>query len=981
MLAQVKSLLQHFTQSSRLLRLHTPLGTDVLLAECVRGEEALSAHYAFTISALAEDAGPSLRRLLGQPALLELATASGAGSRPFHGHLTSVEFNGANGGMARYTLVLQPWCAFLEQGRDSRIFQNKNVFDILEAIFRAWQGQGTLAPVWRFDIADRSIYPVRSLSSQYQESDWAFAQRLMSEEGLFYYFEHQGDPASRSLGSHQLVIADHNGSFKANAQADVRFSRPGAVMREDSMDRWRHEAQLLSTGVALHSWDYRSGGKRPVSSEGMQAGAVPMVGSDAPGQYAYPNREQGQRIADNQMEALETRSERFIGAGTVRTLAPGTSFRLGGHACHDTETGADAGRFLVTRVRHLMHNNLTAEMKAGITQAIGNARLTDVIAAEQKDSLHAVGQHAGERPVYRNRIDAVRAHVTYRASRLDGQGLLLHPRPTIHGQQTAIVVGPPGSVVHTDRDHRVKIQFHWQRGRAGQPSHSRLEHPHPDGHAGAPGDDTAGTWVRVLAGLAPLAGANWGGHAVPRVGQEVLVDFLDGDIDRPVVVGALYNGRGAVDAQHNQAVHGPGASTGNAPAWFSGDEGAHGHPAVLSGLKSQAMGASQDGHGAYSQLVFDDSASQARLTLQRQGAAHRDSDEFSLGHLRHQTDNQRLQPVGLGGELKTGHGAALRAGGGMLLSTDVSRMAQMDSSAALAQVRESESLQRALASTAQQHLAVLKQDGDSAQAGQEELPAIAQLAHTVEVLDGSAGDEAGRGQAVAYREPHLQLSSPKGIVAVTSANAVFSAGLTSNISAGQDINFAAQGAWHHVTANGISLFTYGKASNGSKPNQETGIKLHAASGKVSSQSQSDATRITADKAITVASITKTVLASAKTHLLMTAQGAVLKLEGGNIMLHAPGTVEFKAGKKELGGPVSVSSKEIANKVHELNLKRDLVIEYVDADGNALKDEPISLHFQHKSPKAVTLNANGQAIVRDAPLGPLRADQPRRKREL
>lgn len=981
MLAQVKSLLQHFTQSSRLLRLHTPLGSEVLLAECVRGEDALSEGYAFTISALSEDAGLSLRRLLGQPALLELATASGVGSRPFHGHLTSVEFNGANGGMARYTLMLQPWCAFLEHGRDSRVFQNKNVFDILEAIFRAWQGRGTLAPAWRFDIADRGVYPVRSLSTQYQESDWAFAQRLMSEEGLFYYFEHQGDPTSRSLGSHQLVVADHNGAFRANAQADVRFSRPGAVMREDSMDRWRHEAQLLTTGVALHSWDYRSGGKRPVLSEGIQAAFVHMVSNDAPGQYAYPNRDQGQRIADNQMEALETRSECFIGAGTVRTLAPGTSFKLSGHACHDAETGADAGRFLVTRVRHLMHNNLTAEMKAGIVQAIGNAPLSDAITAEQQDSLHAVGQHIGERPVYRNRIDAIRAQVTYRASRFDGHGLLLHPRPTIHGQQTAIVVGPPGSVVHTDRDHRVKIQFHWQRGRADHPSHSRLEHPHPDGHAGAPGDDTAGTWVRVLAGLGPLAGANWGGHAVPRVGQEVLVDFLDGDIDRPVVVGALYNGRGVVDGQHNQAVHGPGASTGNASAWFAGEEGAHGHPAVLSGLKSQAMGASQEGHGAYSQLVFDDSASQARVTLQRHAAGHKDSDELSLGNLRHQTDNQRLQPVGLGIELKTGHGAALRAGGGMLLSTDVSRMAQLDSSGALAQLGESESLQRALASTAQKHLAVLKQAGDDAQAGQDELPAIAQLAHTVEVLNGSAGDEAGRGQAVAYQEPLFQLSSPKGIVAVTPANAVFSAGLTSNISAGQDINFAAQGAWHHVTASGISLFTYGKASNGSKPNQETGIKLHAASGKVSSQSQSDATRITADKTITVASITKTVSASAKTHLLMTAQGAVLKLEGGNIMLHAPGKVEFKAGKKELGGPVSVSSKEIANKISELNIKRDLAIEYVDADGNALMDEPINLHFNNQPAKTVSLDSSGKAVIKNAPLGPFRANQPRRQREI
>lgn len=977
MLAKATSLFQHFVQSRRLLRLHTPLGPDVLLAECVRGDEALGEHYAFTISALSEDAGLSLRRLLGQPALLELETASG-GPRQFHGHLTSVDTNGANGGMARYTLVLQPWCAFLELGRDSRIFQDKNVLDILDAVFRAWLGRGTLAPAWRFDIADRSIYPVRSLCTQYQESDWAFAQRLMSEEGLFYYFEHQGDAASRGLGSHQLVIADHNGAFKTNTQAEVRFTRPGAVMREDSMDRWRHEAHLLATGVAMQSWDYRSGGKRPVSSEGMQAGPVSMVSSDAPGQYAYPGRDRGQRIADNQMEALETRSESFIGAGTVRTMAPGTAFTLTGHASHDKETGRDARRFIVTRVRHLMHNNLTAQMQAGIVQAIGHSHLAETIAAEQKDSFE---QHIGERPVYRNRIDAIRAQVAYRTSRSDGQGLLLHPRPTVQGQQTAIVVGPRGSVIHTDRDHRVKIQFHWQRGKPGQPSHSRLEHPCPDGHVGAPGDDTAGTWVRVLAGLAPVAGPNWGGHAVPRVGQEVLVDFLDGDIDRPVIVAALYNGRGAVDAQHNQAMVGPGASTGNAPTWFAGEEGAHGHAAVLSGLKSQALGASQVGQGAYSQLVFDDSASQARLSLQRHAAGHRDSDELSLGHLRHQTDNQRLQTVGLGSELKTGHAAALRAGAGMLLSTDGSRMAQMDSSAALAQLSESESMQRALASTAEQHLAVLKGAGEPAQAGQGDLPAIAQLAHSADVLGGLAGDESGRGQAAAYREPHLQLSSPKGIVAVTPASAVFSAGFTSNICAGQDVNFAAQGAWHHVTASGISLFTYGKASNGSKPNQETGIKLHAASGKVSSQSQSDATRITADKAITVASVTKTVSASAKTHLLMTAQGAMIKLEGGDIMLHALGKVEFKAGKKELGGPVSVPSKEIANKISELSIKRDLAIEYVDADGNALTDEPINLHFHNQAAKTISLDSNGRAVIKNAPLGPFRADQPRRKREI
>jgi uncharacterized protein involved in type VI secretion and phage assembly len=130
--------------------------------------------------------------------------------------------------------------------------------------------------------------------------------------------------------------------------------------------------------------------------------------------------------------------------------------------------------FLVTRVVHLMHNNLSADLHAGLMQRLGESALGAAIAAEQAGSLHAVGKAAGERPLYRNRIDAIRASVPYRASGTDGHGRLLHPRPTIQGQQTAVVVGPAGAAVHTDRDHRIKVQFHWQRGDAG---HSRLNHP------------------------------------------------------------------------------------------------------------------------------------------------------------------------------------------------------------------------------------------------------------------------------------------------------------------------------------------------------------------------------------------------------------------------------------------------------------------------------------------------------------------------
>eukprot|EP01032_Pedospumella_encystans_P033182 gene33182-37490_t len=126
--------------------------------------------------------------------------------------------------------------------------------------------RGKLAPAWRFDIRERAQYPRRSLVIQYQESDFAFAERLMSEEGLFYYYEHSADAGSPGLGVHTLVIADHNGSFQPNPCGEVRFTQPGAVMKQDSMDRWRTEFRLGTNTVELLSWDYRALDERSVSA-------------------------------------------------------------------------------------------------------------------------------------------------------------------------------------------------------------------------------------------------------------------------------------------------------------------------------------------------------------------------------------------------------------------------------------------------------------------------------------------------------------------------------------------------------------------------------------------------------------------------------------------------------------------------------------------------------------------------------------------
>jgi type VI secretion system secreted protein VgrG len=909
----LQSLLNAYTQDTRLIRLATPLGRSMLLAECVRGEEGIDQGFKFQVSALSPNANISLKSLVGQPALLQLLTAINRDlPRPFHGYITGIELAGSNAGLARYHLTLEPWLKFLSLGRDSRIFQDVTVFDILDTVFSAWRGKGRLAPAWRFDIIDREIYAKRSLTTQYQESDFAFAARLMNEEGLFHYFEHTADPDCPTLGSHMMVIADHNGSFKPNAQASVAFTQSSAAMKQDSLDRWRTEFREQANTVEISSWDYRTRSSRPVQSSQTANGnqRSPLTVRETMGAYAYPTREQGQRLADNMMQALTARREIHVAAGTVRTLAPGTSFTVLGHAQHDT--GSDDDRtFIVLRTIHLMHNNLSADIKAEVSRHLAPGALAATIDGEGSCSLHAVGKNIGERPLYRVRIDCIRSSVPYRSSHFDERGGLLFPRPTITGQQTAIVVGPVGSVIHTDRDHRIKIQFHWQRGAQ---SHSRLAHCSPDGHTGAAADDSAGTWVRLAAAMAPVAGANWGSCAVPRVGQEILVDFLEGNIDRPVGIACLYNGRGAKDAQHNDVCTGAGAATGNAPAWFPGESGAHAHPASLSGFKTQAMAMSQHGNGAYNLLAFDDSPGRARMALQRHAAAHRGTDELNLGQLRHQTDNAMLAPSGYGAELKTAHSAALRAARGMLLSSNARNGctgSQLDSGEAYAQIYSSAQLQAKMATTAQKHNAKLRDNNQKAEAAPEQLPAIVALASSAKAIDASAnGTDAnstgGGGEAPAYSEPQMQVSGRDGIAALTPANAFFSAGTTSSVTAGQDVNLVAQGNSFHAVTGGIGLFTYGKAISAYKPNQETGINLHAATGNVSSQSQSDETRITADKAITFASVTKAVKIAARKHVMLTAQGAFLKLEGGNIMIHGPGTIAFKASMKELSGPKSAT---------------------------------------------------------------------------
>lgn len=883
-------------QSDRLLTLSTPAGANALLAETARIDEALGplaehAGFRIELTVLSSNAQQSLTGLLGQPARLDLQTAaSRTALRPFHGHITQVTRLGANGGFARYQLTLEPWLAFLGHNQDNYLFQDKSVVEIIDELLGDWKGQGKLVPEWRWALADAAAYPKRGMTVQYRESDLAFLKRLLAEEGLFCWFEHKTDTGD-SLGSHTLVIGDHNGVFADNVQPRIRYTQAGATLAEDSLDRWYGLRQLDTSESKASSWDYRALSNRPqTAASTVNNGAVPRtVAWHDPGQYAWQNAAHGERMLNNQRQAIDARLKQFHGEGSVRAAAPGTTFVLADHPEHDRDT-AEQRRFLITAITHHAHNNL-GETRIGATPAVDPQKST-----KTKDETV---------DLYRNQITAIRASLPWRPLLSDSHGRMIHPRPTINGTLTAIVVGN-GQPTHTDRDLRVRVQFPWQRG-----AQSAARSEHPTGAENAPASEALGVWLRVMT---PVAGSNWGGHLTPRPGQEVLVAFQNGNIDRPIIIGSVYNGQGSRDAQGNQLGSGTMQASANAPALFAGQEAdPHRHGASLSGLKSQQLDSSRSGQGGYNQLIFDDTPGESRIEL---GTSEYRSS-LQLGHLKQQNDNARLNNRGHGAELATQASTALRAGNGLLISADARANAsgsQLDSREAISQTEQAQSLSQSLSEVAAKQNAALKGDPQA-----DQLPAVDALKHAISVLGATASKgstaasngsiktvEGGTGTVPAWSEPRLQYSAPAGIAQLTPKSHILAAGKNLSIASSQDSNLIAQGNHSLAVKDGIALFTVGKASNPKKPNTETGIHLHAASGKVSLQSQSGKTTAAADKKVTFASTNGSLNASAKQKILATAQGAYLKIEGGNIELHAPGKVEFKASKKDWTGPKSAA---------------------------------------------------------------------------
>ncbi|MNM23310.1 Phage-related baseplate assembly protein [compost metagenome] len=437
-----------------------------LLLESFRGTEGLSRAYNFELLLVCQDSGVELKSMMGQHVVLEIELAD-ASPRYLAGYLTRFASIGSDGGMARYTATLNPWFSMLKNRFDTRIFQGCTVEDVVTQVF-------ALCPAFsRHEF--RLSKPLKHYTyiTQYRETDFNFVQRLLEEEGMFYYFEHTAE-------GHTMIICDDSSTLlPLPEQPQIRYHTASVTETADSITQWSGNRQLQSGKIAVQTFDYRQPSNRlPVAMKSLnkQGDVDEFEIYDFPGQYTHGTYDEGETLLRLRVEALELKGKNFHGASNCRAMKPGYTFELLQHYDHDQGPAEDR-QFLLMSVESEGHNNYLS----------------------------------GHQASYYNTFACVRKKIVFRPQ-------LTTPRPTISGPQTAIIVGPPGEEIFTDELGRVKVQFHWDR---------KGEH-----------NDKSSCWVRVA-----QAGASggFGSIQIPRVGDEVVVVFLDGNPDRPLVMGSLYN--------------------------------------------------------------------------------------------------------------------------------------------------------------------------------------------------------------------------------------------------------------------------------------------------------------------------------------------------------------------------------------------------------------------------------------------------------
>lgn len=471
-----------YTQTKRILQFHSPLGANTLLPIAFRGIEEISELFDYQVEALAEPTTEiHAAALIGKRVTVELEVTDTGDKRYFNGIVASLESTGGDSFFSTYSIRMVPMMWLLSLNQQTRVFQDVTVLDIAQKVLAPY----SIVP----RIETREVYQTLEYCTQYRETDLAFLERILQQQGIFFYFTH-------SSADHVLVLTDTSSlctacpivsdfDFMLEVERQLNFYKPivldfraRTTLISGEHTTWDYRfmqyASSQATPGTTHSsvemgensheyYDYSDAASSFFKTEGAEPKTIPL-------------QTQLQQVL---AQTNDAQAVRCWGESTASTMQAGFSFKLDKYPQEEKN-----GKYLITRVTH------SIQQQPGYRAEVSIPDISP----------------------YRNEFEARPFAQIYRKEQK-------RPKPRVDGVATGKVVTFPGEDSYLDRFGRVCVQFWWDRHR---PSSS------PDK-----------TLLRVAQ---QWAGKGWGSYFWPRIGDEVLIDFLDGDPDAPIVVGSLYNG-------------------------------------------------------------------------------------------------------------------------------------------------------------------------------------------------------------------------------------------------------------------------------------------------------------------------------------------------------------------------------------------------------------------------------------------------------
>jgi type VI secretion system secreted protein VgrG len=443
------------------ITLTSPLPPAELLFESMTMTCGLSMLGEMPLNLLSSRADIAPEDLLGKSVTVKVESAGDA-KRYFNGYVTRFALGAHRGRHHRYQATVRPWLWFLTRTTDCRVFQEESVPDIVKKVF----GDHKVA---NFEFKLFREYRKWTYCVQYRESDYDFVARLLELEGIYWYFEHTD-------GQHKLVLVDSQSAHDAvpgHETLPYIETAGGSPPTTEYISNWTFAREVKTGKAVLTSYDF----ERPSTSllvEKEKSRAYELSDYEMfDYQGDYVQGADGSQLVEDRRDELQARFQLLHGVSNGHFIEVGRLLKMRSHPREDQNA-----EYLVT----------------GLSVHAQNARESGVGAGGFQCDFSAIPSSQQFRPPRRT------------------------PKPFVQGPQSAVVVGPGGEEIYTDKYGRVKLQFHWDRyGKK---------------------NDKSSCWVRVSH---PWAGKNFGAIHIPRIGQEVIVDFLEGDPDQPIVIGRVYN--------------------------------------------------------------------------------------------------------------------------------------------------------------------------------------------------------------------------------------------------------------------------------------------------------------------------------------------------------------------------------------------------------------------------------------------------------